>query len=218
MINRVSSLDSRLILALDFPPRRIRELLEELKGLAVGVKVGFPLTLSLGFDGVRELLREFPDYYWIADYKLADIPEVVQHVISRLEDMGFDASIIHLFTGQRKYQTRMDLIGVAAMSHPEAKFFRGNFIKLLEEADLLGIEGIVVGATRPEMIREARRRLPNVRIFSPGVGAQGAEPGSAIAVGADFEIVGRSIVKSDKPIEEAIKVVEAHRGVIHGRI
>ncbi|MEM1520796.1 MAG: orotidine 5'-phosphate decarboxylase / HUMPS family protein, partial [Candidatus Korarchaeum sp.] len=210
--------DSRLILALDFPSGRIKELLGGLRELAVGVKVGFPLTLSLGFDGVRELLREFPDYYWIADYKIADIPEVAQYVISRLEDMGFDAAIMHLFTGQRKYETGMDLIGVAAMSHPEAKFFRGNFIKLLEEAELLEIEGIVVGATRPEMVREARRRLPKARIFSPGVGAQGAEPGSAIAAGADLEIVGRSIVKSDNPIEEAMRVVEAHRGVIHGRV
>ncbi len=179
--------------------------------------MGLPLTLSLGFDGLTELLRDFPSYYWIADYKLADIPEVVQHVISRLEDVGFDASIIHLFTGHRRYETKMDLIGVAAMSHPEAKFFRGNFIKLLEEAELLGIEGIVVGATRPEMVREARRRLPEVRIFSPGVGAQGAEPGSAIAAGADFEIVGRSILRSDDPLMEAKKVVEAQRGVIHGR-
>lgn len=217
-MGRVSSLDSRLILALDFPFKGVREILGELKGLAVGVKVGFPLTLSMGFDGIRELLREFPEYYWIADFKLADIPEVVQHVLSSLEGFGFDASIMHLFTGQRRYETGMDLIGVAAMSHPEARFFRGNFIKLLEEADLLGVEGIVVGATRPEMIREARRRLPKVKIFSPGVGAQGAEPGSAIAAGADFEIVGRSIVKSERPSVEAMKVVEAQRGVVRGRV
>ncbi|MCS7103567.1 MAG: orotidine 5'-phosphate decarboxylase, partial [Candidatus Korarchaeum sp.] len=162
--------------------------------------------------------REFPDYYWIADFKLADIPEVVQHVLGHLEDMGFDASIVHLFTGQRKYETEMDLIGVAAMSHPEAKFFRENFIKLLEEAELLRIESIVVGATRPEMIREARKRLPNAKIFSPGVGAQGAGPGSAIAAGADFEIVGRSIVKSERPSTEAMRVVEAQRGVFYGRL
>jgi orotidine-5'-phosphate decarboxylase len=191
--------------------------LSELRDLAVGVKVGFPITLSLGFDGIRELMRDFPDYYWIADYKLADIPEVVQYVLKGLEQEGFDASIIHLFTGHRRYDVGMELIGVVAMSHPEAKFFRGNFEKLLDEAELLGVDGIVVGATRPEMIREARRRLPNVRIFSPGVGAQGAEPGSAIAAGADFEIVGRSILGSENPRLEAMRVVEAQRGVIHGR-
>lgn len=188
-----------------------------MRDLSVGVKVGFPITLSLGFDGVGELVKRFPEYYWIADYKLADIPEVVQYVIGKLEGLGFDASIIHLFTGHRKYETEMDLIGVAAMSHPEAKFFRGNFLKLLEEAELLGIEGVVVGATRPEMIREARRKFPKLTIFSPGVGAQGAEPGSALASGADFEIVGRSILRSGDPISEARRVVEAQRGVIHGR-
>lgn len=204
-------------MALDFPSKGVKELLVALRDLAVGVKVGFPITLSMGFDGVGKLVREFPEYYWIADYKLADIPEVVQHIIGHLEGMGFDATILHLFTGHRNYETAMDLIGVAAMSHPEAKLFRRDFIRLLEEAELLGIEGIVVGATRPEMIREARRRLPGVRIFSPGVGAQGAEPGSAIAAGADLEIVGRSILRSEDPIEEAMRIVEAQRGVIHGR-
>ncbi len=190
--------------------------MEGLKDYAIGVKVGFPLALAVGWEGVGELARRHDQYYWIADFKLADIPDVVQHVLERFADLGMDAAIIHLFTGHRRYGTDLGLIGVAGMSHPQARLIRESFVKLLEEARLLEVEGIVVGATRPEMIREAKRRLPDIPIFSPGVGFQGAEPGSALKAGASFEIVGRSILRSEDPIDAARRVVEAQRVVLHG--
>lgn len=184
--------------------------------MVVGVKVGFPLALTMGWSGIEELVKEHPEYYWIADFKLADIPDVVESILTRFQEMGLDAAIIHLFTGHRRYQLKLDLIGVAGMSHPQARLIRANFMKLLEEAELLKIGGIVVGATRPEMIREARKRLPDMLIFSPGIGFQGANPGSALEAGASFEIVGRSILRSPDPVKTAEKIVEAQRGVLHG--
>ncbi len=203
-------MNSRLILALDFHKVEPGEILSELEGLAVGVKVGFPLALEVGWGGLRSLVREFPDYYWIADFKLADIPDVTSHVLSKFADWGFDAAIIHLFTGHRRYEG-IDVIGVAGMSHPESHIVRGNFTKLLDQAYLLKVMGIVVGATRQEMIREARKRLPEALIFSPGVGFQGAKPGEALKAGADFEIVGRSITLSEDPRGAAEQVVEMER-------
>lgn len=182
----------------------------------VGVKVGFPLALEMGWSGIEGLVRKHPDYYWIADFKLADIPDIVEHILNRFKGMGLDAAIVHLFTGHKRYQLELDLIGVAGMSHPQAKLIRANFVKLLEQADLLKVKGIVVGATRPEMIREARRRLPDTLIFSPGIGFQGANPGSALEAGASFEIVGRSILGSTDPVKAVEGVVEAQRGVLHG--
>ena len=131
-------------------------------------------------------------------------------MLSRFADWEFDAAIIHLFTGHKRYEG-IDIIGVAGMSHPESHIVRGNFTKLLDQAYLLKVMGVVVGATRPEMIREARRRLPEILIFSPGVGFQGAKPGEALKAGADFEIVGRSITLSDDPKEAARQVVEMER-------
>jgi len=215
-LDRSSLLDSRLILALDFPQANVKDILEGLKGLVVGVKVGFPLALELGWEGIEQLISKFPDYYWMADFKLADIPDIVSHILKRFERIGFDSAIIHLFTGHRTYDVSLELIGVAGMSHPEAWLVRENFMKLLESASLLRIQGIVVGATRPEMIREARRKLPTIRIFSPGIGFQGARPGSALQAGANYEIVGRSILRSDDPIKAAEEIVRAQRGVLHG--
>ncbi len=174
--------------------------------------MGFPLALEIGWGGLKDLVEKFPQYYWIADFKLGDIPAVTEHVLRKFSSWGFDAAIIHLFTGHRRYEG-IDIIGVAGMSHPESHIIRGNFTKLLDQAYLLKVMGVVVGATRPEMIREARRRLPNTLIFSPGVGFQGAKPGDALRAGADYEIVGRSITLSDDPVSTANKIVEAQRDV-----
>ncbi len=205
-----------MILALDFPSGDLDGLLYGLEDYVVGVKVGFPLALAIGWEGIAGLVSRHDHYYWIADFKLADIPDVVEHILGRFKEMRMDAAIIHLFTGHRRYEAGLELIGVAGMSHPQARLIRENFVKLLEEAKLLDVMGIVVGATRPEMIREARRRLPDALIFSPGVGFQGAKPGSALEAGANFEIVGRSILRSDNPVEAARSVVEAQRVILHG--
>ncbi|GBC72746.1 Orotidine 5'-phosphate decarboxylase [archaeon HR04] len=71
-------------------------------------------------------------------------------------------------------------------------------------------DGIVVGSTRPEMIRECRAYIEdahmNVAIFSPGSGAQGGDPSAALSNGADYIIVGRSILNADDPVREASRL------------
>ncbi|MFN4337004.1 MAG: orotidine 5'-phosphate decarboxylase [Candidatus Nitrosocaldus sp.] len=83
----------------------------------------------------------------------------------------------------------------------------------LEWALTSNADGIVVGATRPETIRECRevvgkqgRRI--TAIFSPGSGAQGGDPSIALRSGADYIIVGRSILYSDDPVKEASRLAK----------
>ncbi len=97
--------------------------------MAAGVKVGLPLALEVGWDALSRLISRHPEFYWIADLKLADIPVVEVHVLGRLVRMGFDAAIVHLFPmglGQVVSAGRrmgIDLVGVAAMSHPGGRAF-----------------------------------------------------------------------------------------------
>ncbi len=218
---------SRLILALDlcddFSPKeslleRCVDLLEGLKDLAVGVKIGLPLSLSIGFDGVSELLERFrQEFYLIADFKLSDIPHIIQLALNAFKKLGFDAAITHLFQGGvSEVKHDLDLFGVLAMTHPQSRLLQESFHDLLREATKAGVEGVVVGAAKTHLIEEARRSLPEKTILSPGVIVQGASPALSLRHGGDFEIVGRAITLSPNFLESARLIVEAERDVIYG--
>jgi len=217
---------SRLIIALDLHDnsagkqqliKRYTGLLDGLREFVVGVKIGLPLSLSIGFDGISEILDRFKgEFYMIADFKLSDIPEIIQVVLEGFWRMGFDAAIAHLFQGGvGEVRRSIDLFGVVAMSHPQAQLIQQSFHRLLDEAKAAGVNGIIVGATRGQLIAEARRILPETTILSPGVVAQGASPAHALRMGGDFEIVGRAITMAEKPLEAARMIVEAERDVLY---
>jgi len=217
---------SRLIIALDLHDnsagkqqliKRYTGLLDGLREFVVGVKIGLPLSLSIGFDGISEILDRFKgEFYMIADFKLSDIPEIIQVVLEGFWRMGFDAAIAHLFQGGvGEVRRSIDLFGVVAMSHPQAQLIQQSFHRLLEEAKAADVNGIIVGATRGQLIAEARRILPETTILSPGVVAQGASPAHALRMGGDFEIVGRAITMAEKPLEAARMIVEAERDVLY---
>ena len=217
---------SRLIIALDLHDnsagkqqliKRYTGLLDGLREFVVGVKIGLPLSLSIGFDGISEILDRFKgEFYMIADFKLSDIPEIMQVVLEGFWRMGFDAAIAHLFQGGvGEVRRSIDLFGVVAMSHPQAQLIQQSFHRLLEEAKAADVNGIIVGATRGQLIAEARRILPETTILSPGIVAQGASPAHALRMGGDFEIVGRAITMAEKPLEAARIIVEAERDVLY---
>lgn len=218
---------SRLILALDLcgdPSskesclERCIELLEGLKDLVAGVKIGLPLSLSVGFNGVSELLKQFrQEFYFIADFKLSDIPHVIQLALNAFKKLGFDAAITHLFQGGvSEVKHDLDLFGVLAMTHPQSRLLQESFHDLLREAAKAGVEGVVVGAAKTHLIKEARRLLPEKTILSPGIIVQGASPALSLHHGGDFEIVGRAITLSPNFLESARLIVEAERDVVYG--
>jgi orotidine-5'-phosphate decarboxylase len=72
----------------------------------------------------------------------------------------------------------------------------------------IGASGVIAPATRPERIKHIRELVGNLKILSPGVGAQGGSANAAIKAGADYVIVGRSIYNAEDPKAEAIKITE----------
>ena len=216
---------SRLVLALDLHGdkehvlRKAKGLLDELRDYVVAVKVGYPLVLTMGLSSLEDLIEDhLDDYYFIADFKLADVPHTNEAICRLLKDHGLDAVIVHLFTMSiDKISEIMDVIGVLMMSHPTAVLFEKCFNELLDYGLRAGIKGVVIGATKPQYIKLARKVIgKKLTIFSPGIGPQGGVPGQALSEGADFEIVGRLIVRSEEPSREAMKIVEAQRKVIYG--
>ncbi|RLF20815.1 MAG: orotidine-5'-phosphate decarboxylase [Thermoprotei archaeon] len=229
--NIANSKRSRLIVAMDplFKDNvehrsRVKDLMDALRKYACGMKIGIPLLISIGPHFIKELTMEYSkEYYFIADFKLADVPHINEYVLRRAKELGVNGIIVHLFQGGLEDLVKkarfldVDVIGVVMMSHKGALLFEELFDRLLEYAKALHLDGVVVGATKARYITKARKVLgSDVAIFSPGVIAQGAKPGEAIRNGADFEIVGRAIIKAERPAEVAENIVQAEREIIYG--
>ena len=90
------------------------------------------------------------------------------------------------------------------MSHPRG----GDFFdieKFCELALEIGATGVIAPATRPEDVAKIRNLVGNLKIISPGVGAQGGSSQETFKAGADYIIVGRGIYLSDAPASAAEK-------------
>lgn len=207
-----------LIVALDrVSYDRATSIVSNLCGVVTGFKVGLPFLLRYGLQSLEKLRSLCAEKMWIADLKLADIGHIMNSIVELLADK-VDAVIAHSFVG---YEGALDqlkelsqklgvrLIVVAAMSHPGSKelydIVLGGVVKIVER---VAPWGIVVPATRPKLITVLRSIFGcQLAMLAPGVGVQGARPGDAICAGADYEIVGRLIVDSDKPLETAVHII-----------
>nr|WP_052296965.1 orotidine 5'-phosphate decarboxylase / HUMPS family protein [Pyrolobus fumarii] len=179
-----------------------------LRGRVAGFKVGWPLLLRAGIDRVYNIFSRLEGLR-VLDLKLADIGHVMRLVLEDIVD-AFDAVIAHAFVGVEGALDELSeflsergarLILVYSMSHPGARATLDTCRDVVDKVvQRVKPWGLVVPATRPEVIREARGRYPDIVLVSPGVGAQGAEPGSAICAGADYEIIGRAIAWADDPV------------------
>ena len=82
--------------------------------------------------------------------------------------------------------------------------------KLIDIAIRAGASGVIAPATRPERVEYIRSIVgPEIKILSPGVGAQGGDARKTIESGADAIIVGRAIYNADDPAEAARKILES---------
>ena len=77
-----------------------------------------------------------------------------------------------------------------------------------------GVSGFIAPATRPERIAAVRQVIGDLKILSPGVGAQGGKASDAIRAGADYAIVGRAIYGSEDPKGAAESFAEDIRTVL----
>jgi orotidine-5'-phosphate decarboxylase len=207
--------DTRLILALDVTSReRALSLATSLKDCFDAIKIGYPLILNAGLGIVGEISAFAPV---IADLKIADIPNTNRLICEAVLGAGAGGIIAHAFTGRDSLQScadsarkhEADLFVVTEMSHPGAEAFMAP---LAEELARLAVEvdaaGVVAPATRPERIRLIRTIIGKRTIISPGVGAQGGSAHAAMAAGADYLIVGRSVTEAGNP-RAAVKQILA---------
>jgi len=209
---------SRLILALDVTDRKeALHIVLSLGDIVDAVKVNYPLVLSCGLGIIGEIKKHANV---IADFKVADIPNTNRLICEETFKAGADAVICQGFTGRDSVEACVEVAGrhnkeafvVTEMSHPGAlDFLQPHTMELVDLAKSARASGIIAPATRPERLSMIRKRAGDMKIISPGVGAQGGDAAAAIKAGADFVIVGRSIYNAKDPYQAAIDFTEQLR-------
>jgi orotidine-5'-phosphate decarboxylase len=208
---------------------KAQRVLEEVHPYVCAVKINHHLILPLGtFDGVQRLVAQIHEkgLFAIMDCKANDIGATNQVIAEYYYTAGFDALIANPFVGweeglkpifdtARKRQRGVILL--AYMSHKGANEGYGQtiydeetgtktaeYVSFAKKALKWNADGVVVGATYPEKIRELHEILKNnVPIYSPGIGVQGGAAETAVKAGANYLIVGREITLAQNPRETA---------------
>ncbi len=223
---------TRIIIALD-PPKGVnafdwsKNIIKETKDLVTGYKIGLPLLLRLNsINELKEIAKLMYDSELrIVDLKLADIGSIMVSTVEPLISLGFNSFIAHAFVGLDQglldlslflRENNCNLITVVSMSHKGSQdIMDENLDKLLDISIKASSWGVVIGATKPDVISYARKyfssRNVDMKILSPGIGVQGARPGSALEVGADYEIIGRLITRAKDPRAKVIELSKIYK-------
>ncbi|MEM3579808.1 MAG: orotidine 5'-phosphate decarboxylase [Candidatus Bathyarchaeia archaeon] len=219
--------------------KRAEKIIEDVGSYICAVKFNHHLVLPLGvFNGVQKLLEKAHEkgLLTIMDCKVNDIGSTNQVIAEYYYEAGFDALIANPFVGWEEglkpvfevaSNQRKGVILLVYMSHKGAGEGYGQmvvdaesgqkkpqYIVFAEKALTWGADGVVVGATYPEKIREVHKVLGRkIPIYSPGVGVQGGEIESALKAGASYLIVGRAITLSENSAEIAKRIRDAAKSV-----
>ena len=196
------------------------------------IKFNFHLLLPLGQKSIQKINQIAHDHglQTIADIKLNDIGNTNLVTLQRLWQSGFDAVIANPIMGpenlsqliKNAHKNNCGAITLVHMSHPGAKLGYGLKIqdpitgKMLHLHDLflkwsysLHADGIVVGATVPKLIElSSKKTKGRFEIYSPGIGTQGGDVKDTLNAGANYLIVGRTILNSKNPKLEAQRLQE----------
>jgi len=225
--------NSRIILALDINQgnpeagfRRARNLLAKTFPSLCGVKIGRQTVLNLGTNRTAQITRlvHSRSLPCIVDDKLNDIGPTNSAIADAYFRLGMDALTANPFAGWKgglqpafktAHEKRKGIILLVYMSHEgasegygqtvaEGRSKKPQYILFAEKAVKWKADGAVVGATRPQVVRETKRILgKSVPIYSPGVGTQRGELVMALEAGTDYFIIGRSITESATPSRKA---------------
>lgn len=226
-IKKKASESSGLILACDYPSAdRIKpKTLHHIRTLGrylCAIKLNFHLLLPLGASDISRITdaAHKSGLQVIADIKLNDIGNTNTVTLQHLWAMGADAVIANPIMGpdglrQAVLQAHRDGRGLISLYHMSAKSARqayetgvlpgrnrSLYQMFLDWAVQCRVDGVVAGATYPGIIRECKKNT-NLDVYSPGVGVQGGSMQEALEAGADYLIVGRSIIGADSPREMA---------------
>jgi orotidine-5'-phosphate decarboxylase len=227
---------AQVIIPLDFPT------LDDALGLVDSLgeatdcyKVGLELFTSAGPAAVRALKER--DKRVFLDLKLHDIPNTVARAVGRARDLEVDLLTLHATGGRRMMEAAAEaagddltLLGVTvltSMTSSDVEDSWGRVVDSLEEevvrlarlARESGVGGVVASVREAAPIRSALGGdlvvvTPGIRLAGDDVHDQArvSTPAEAVAAGADYLVIGRSITQAPDPAEALRRVYEEMAG------
>jgi orotidine-5'-phosphate decarboxylase len=204
-----------------------RAIIDATHDRAIAYKPNLAFYESRGADGWNDLawtvnyIRSLdPDIFLIADAKRGDIGNTAAHYARTFfEEMNFDAVTISPYMGRDSIEPFLQYEGkwvilLGITSNPGAEDFQFLYLRndryLYEEvigkaSEWAGPDQMmfVAGATRPELIRELRKIIPDHFLLVPGIGAQGGDLRDVALAGMNGQCglilnSSRSILYADK--------------------
>ena len=183
------------------------------------IKLGNVVLYKYGWSIIKEI-KGITGCPIIADLKLMDIPEIAQRITISAMNAGADGIMVCGITGSdtifscRTFTKDKMLFIFTEFTHDTGLISNKMADEYIDLSLEFKCDGIQVPGTKPNRISEIRRKVGNsLIIISCGVGAQGPLYGSAIAAGADYEIIGRTIYNSERPEDEAQRARNQIEGV-----
>lgn len=213
-----------------------KKIIDQTHDLVCAYKPNIAFYEAYGIDGLRQLKliidylqKEYPEIPIILDAKRGDIPNTAEKyamsvfeywnadAVTVFPNLGLDSIIPFL-----KYKDKLTILLIKT-SNPDSKNFQDILVD--DEPYYLKISkiiskwaydniGIFVGATYPKELEKIRKVLPNHIFLTAGLGAQKGEVEKAVTGGVDKNKscimfnVGRSIIYSKNPRNEAIRIKE----------
>jgi orotidine-5'-phosphate decarboxylase len=219
--------DSTLILALDTTDwkKAQRVLSESAKNIAaVKLQPEHPDIWGFSHESAILTLKRIGDGVpVILDAKIADIDKSNAMKAEYYFTKGYDAIICHGFMGEKAVESvvnsankmKKGVFLLTAMSSPGHMFKKEVVEEIAAIANKLDVAGVIAPGNQYDLLSSVRKLIgKDILILSPGIGAQGGDAEKAFRAGANFAIVGRSILDSANPKEESKKLKETMRGSI----
>lgn len=227
---------AQVIIALDVPT--LDQALGLVDSLGEGTdfyKVGLELFTAEGSAAVRALKER--DKRVFLDLKLNDIPYTVARAVARARDLEVDLLTLHATGGRRMMEAAAEVAGddltllgvtvLTSMTVADMLDSWGRVVGSLEEevvrlARLVqesGVRGVVASVWEAAPIKEAVGS--DLLVVTPGIRLAGDDthdqvrvstPAEAVAAGADYLVVGRSVTQALDPAEALRRVYEDAAG------
>lgn len=216
----------RILLVLDVDSReKALHLVQSVQSLTGMFKVGLQLYMAAGPAIVREIVEMGSKVF--LDLKLHDIPNTVRNAAVEAAKLGASMITVHTSGGRGMMEAVANevrdkfgankpiVVGVTVLtSLDEAGLREVGFassmdeqvVKLAQLSESCGLDGVVCSPREIRLVRNVVR--PSFKIVTPGIRMPGqsaddqqrtATPQEAIAAGADYIVVGRSVTEDRDP-------------------